>query len=131
LAVPELTRLTADTHIDELQRTLVPLAAVVIGLAIVNQGTAEMRGENRRVTGLMPFWIVAFGSVGLTLTAAGAGLVQVYLQRVMMLPTAEVRAYLSPLYAAWGIMVLTVLPGLVIYFLGLWWRRPDAMRRSA
>src|SRR5262249_53395438 len=63
-AAPEVHSYTTGTRLSDLQSTLTLLAVVSMSLGFINQATAELRGQNRRVTGLMPFWLVAFGIVG-------------------------------------------------------------------
>jgi nitric oxide reductase subunit B len=115
---------TAGTRLSDLQPTLALLAVVAIILGVVNQAAAEMRGDNRRVTGLAPFWLVAFGVIGGGLALAGAGLVQVYLERILSIGYLDTQALLEPLHALWvggqGLFAL----GVGWYTLVFWLRRP-------
>lgn len=115
---------TAGTRLSDLQPMLALLAVVAISLGVINQSAAEMRGENRRVTGLAPFWLVAFGVIGGGLALAGAGLVQVYLERLLSIGYLDVQALLEPLHALWvGGLALVVL-GVGWYAVVFWLRRP-------
>jgi nitric oxide reductase large subunit len=81
-AAPGISQWTLGTRLTDLQITLTSFAVVAVVLGVINQATAEIRGRNSRVTGLAPFWLVAFGVVGGGLALGGAGLVQVYLERI-------------------------------------------------
>ncbi len=121
-----LDQWTAGTRLSDLLPTLTLLAVVAILLGMVNQAAAEMRGQNRRVTGLAPFWLVAFGIIGGGLALAGAGLVQVYLERVLSVGYVDTQALVAPLYVLWiGGLALFAL-GVIVYALVLWLRRPRA-----
>ena len=114
----------AGTRLSDLRAALALLALVAILLGVINQAGAEMRRENRRVTGLAPFWVVTFGTLGGGLALAGAGLVQVYLERVLSVGYLDTQALLAPLYGLWvGGQGLSAL-GVVIYALVFWLRRP-------
>ena len=115
---------TAGTRLSDLQVTLAHEAVIASLLGVINQAVFEMRGQSRRVTGLAPFWLVAFGMVGGGLALAGAGLVQVYLERVIGLDYLETQALIAPLYGLWifGLALMTL--GLMLYGLIYWLRRP-------
>ncbi|MFN8562468.1 MAG: hypothetical protein U0703_12815 [Anaerolineae bacterium] len=119
-----LRQWTAGTRLSDLQPTLALLAVAAISLAVINQASAEMRGHNRRVTGLVPFWLVAFGMIGGGLALAGAGLVQVYLERILSIGYVDAQALIAPLYALWvgGLALLAL--GVGVYALVFWLRRP-------
>jgi hypothetical protein len=123
-AWPEITRWTRATYLSELQRTLTALAIVCVTLAAINQAAAELRGHNRRVTGLIPFWLVTFGALGGGLALAGAGLVQVTLERIPGVSHSETREYVLPLYRFWAAGLASMLLGVVVYALGFYVRRP-------
>ena len=116
---------TAGTRLSDLQTTLTLWAVVAILLGMINQVSAEMRGHNRRVTGLAPFWLVAFGAVGGGLALAGAGLVQVYLERRLSIGYLDVQTLLVPLYEGWLIGLAALAVGVLIYAAILWRRRPS------
>jgi nitric oxide reductase subunit B len=116
----------AGTRLTDAQSWLTALAALAFILGVCNQAAAELRGENRRVTGLAPFWLVAFGAVGVGLALAAAGLVQVYLERILGVGYLDTQALLEPLYGLWiGGLGLFAL-GAALYALIFWLRRPRA-----
>jgi len=121
---PGIQQWTAGTRLSDLQLTLTALAAIAIVLGVVNQVTAEMRGQNRRVMGLTPFWLVAFGIVGGGLALGGAGLVQTYLERVAGIGYLETQTLIVPLYALWLGGWLAAALGIGIYAFTFWVRRP-------
>lgn len=123
-AAPGIRQWTAGTRLSDLQMTLTALAVVAIVLGVVNQAAAELRGQNRRITGLMPFWLMAFGIMGGALALGGAGLAQTYLERILGVGYLETQTLIIPLYALWVLAWLSVALGVGIYALGFWARRP-------
>jgi nitric oxide reductase subunit B len=115
---------TAGTRLSDLQPTLALWAVAAILLGMINQVSAEMRGHNQRVTGLAPFWLVAFGAVGSGLALAGAGLVQVYLERVLSIGFLDTQALIVPLYQLWLLGLVTLALGIAVYTVIVWLRRP-------
>lgn len=111
------------TRLTDLQRTLTALAVVAMILGVINHAVAELRGENRRITGLLPFWLVAFGVIGSSVALGGAGLIQTYLERILSMGYLDTQTYMIPLYLAWIICLLAVALGVAIYALGFWVRR--------
>jgi nitric oxide reductase subunit B len=118
---------TTGTRLSDLQTTLMQFAVVALLLGVFNQAAAELRGQNRRITGLMPFWLVAFGVVGGGAGLAAAGVAQVYLERLLSVGYLETQTLLIPLYTLWFIGLILLAFGVLIYALGFWARRP--MRR--
>lgn len=115
---------TQGTRLTDLQVTLVSTAIVSVILGMINQSGAELRGQNRRITGLLPFWLVAFGVLSGALALAGAGIVQAYLERVLGVGYLETQIYLIPLYLFWIMGIFVSALGIAIYALGFWVRRP-------
>ncbi len=115
---------TAGTRLSDLQPLLASQAVVAILLGVINQAVFEMRGQARRVTGLAPFWLVAFGMIGGGLALAGAGLVQVYLERLIGISPSETQALSAPLYGLWVLGLALMMLGLALYGLIHWLRRP-------
>ncbi len=96
--------------------------AVVLGFG--NEAAAALRGDNRRVTGYAPYWLLAFG-VGLaSVLQAGRGVLQVYLRDVGALESTAESELLLPLTFVWLICLLAAAAGMVIYAAGFWLRRP-------
>lgn len=123
-ASPTLRAYTLGTRLSDLQTTLTLLAAVMMGLGVINQATAEIRGHNWRVTGLTPFWLVLIGVLGGGLALGAAGVVQVYLERLLSVGYLDTQTLLIPLYTGWTLALLVLLLGFMIYALGFWARRP-------
>ncbi|HEX2905931.1 MAG TPA: hypothetical protein VHO69_03680 [Phototrophicaceae bacterium] len=119
-----VSRWTLGTRLTAIQHTLTAWMPIALSLGVINQAAAEMRGRNWRVTGLIPFWLVSFGIIGLGLAESGAGLVQTYLERIVGLPFAEVQRLLTPLDTLAAVGWLSVILGIAIYTLTLWLRRP-------
>ncbi len=124
LAVPEIRAYTLGTRLSDVQSTLALLAGPMLALGVFNQAAAELRGENRRVTGLVPFWLAAFGLLASALALAAAGIVQVYLERTLSVGYLETQTLLIPLYGGWvaGLAVFGL--GLLVFGLTFWLRRP-------
>ena len=121
---PAIRPYTLGTGLADLQSTLTLLAAVVMSLGVVNQAAAELRGQNWRITGLTPFWLVSVGILGGGLALAAAGVVQVYLERLLSIGYLDTQALLVPLYIGWIMGMIVLLLGIVLYALGFWSHRP-------
>lgn len=114
-------------HLADAQQSLIGWVMLAIVLAFVNARATELRGDNRRVTGYVPFWLVAFG-VGLaTVLQAGRGIVEIYLRDVFALEAAAIVGLLLPLTLIWLICLLAIALGIIIYALGFWARRPKIL----
>ena len=87
-------------------------------LALGNQAASDLRGDNRRITGYIPFWLCGFGAALATIFHAGRGLLQHYLGAEA---TAEL---LLPLSALWLACLLAFTAGLLVYALGYLARLP-------
>jgi nitric oxide reductase subunit B len=122
---PAIRPYTIGTRLADLQSTLTLLAAVVMSLGVVNQSAAELRGQNWRVTGLTPFWLVSLGILGGGLALGAAGVVQVYLERLLSVGYLDTQALLVPLYIGWIMGLITLLLGIILYALGFWSHRPN------
>ncbi len=122
---PAIRPYTLGTRLADLQSTLTLFAAAVMSLGVVNQAAAEMRGQNWRVTGLTPFWLVSVGILGGGLALALAGVVQVYLERLLSVGYLDTQALIVPLYIGWVMGLISLLLGIVLYALGFWSHRPQ------
>ncbi len=122
-AVPEINLAIAGTRLTDLSRTLIAFAFASALLGVTNQVMAELRRENRRVTGLAPFWLISGGVLIGSLGLAGAGIVQVYLERILSIGYLETQALIVPLYTVWVIGWIAAAVGIVFYALGIWARR--------
>lgn len=114
-------------HLADAQQGLITWAMLAIVLAFVNVSATELRGDNRRVTGYVPFWLVAFG-VGLaTVLQVCRGVVEIYLRDVFALEATAVAGLLLPLTLIWIVGLLAVAVGILIYALGFCARRPKIL----
>ena len=119
--------LGADGHLADAQQGLIGWVMLAIVLGFVNASAAELRGDNRRVTGYVPFWLIAFG-VGLaTVAQICRGAVELYLREVFALDAASIAGLLLPLTLIWLICLLAAAMGILIYALGFWARRPQIL----
>jgi nitric oxide reductase subunit B len=130
VSAPDVNRWTQGTRLTDLQRTLTSLAVVAMIFGVINQGVAEMRGVNWRITGLLPYWLIAIGILGGGLALAGAGIVQVYLERVLSVGYLDTQSHLEPLYAGWFAGVVIVGIGVVIYAIGFFVHRPKSTEQT-
>jgi nitric oxide reductase subunit B len=122
---PAIRPYTLGTRLNDLQSTLTLMAAVAMSLGVVNQSAAELRGQNWRITGLTPFWMVSVGILGGGLALGAAGVVQVYLERLLSIGYLDTQALLVPLYIGWIMGLISLLLGIVLYALGFWSHRPQ------
>lgn len=118
-AIPSVAFYTQGTRLTDLQSTLIALSIVSALFGMTNQAIAEMRGENRRVTGLLPFWLVSFGIIGGGLALCLAGVVQVYMERLLTFGYLDTQTALAPLYTLWVAGLVANALGMGIYALGL------------
>lgn len=123
----DVSRWTMGTRLTDTQHTLTAFALTAIILGTINQAGAELRGHNWRITGLMPFWLVTFGVICSGLVLAAAGVVQVYLERILGVGYLETQMLLTPLYVLWVVFALAIWLGLIIYALGFRARRIETI----
>ena len=125
LGIIELYLRGKPGHLADARQDLLAWVMLAIVLGCVNFSAAELRGGNRRVTGYIPFWLVAFG-VGLAaVLQICRGAVELYLREVFALDALDIAALLLPLTMLWMICLLAVAVGIIIYALGFWTRRPQ------
>lgn len=125
LSVPIVQTVVQGTQLTVLLSQLSAMGLLAWLLAFINQAVAEIRGQNFRITGLVPFWCIAVGLGGGSVAFFGAGVVQVYLERLMSIGYLETQAALVPLYVLWIVGLLLFAPGVVFYALGFRARRAD------
>jgi nitric oxide reductase subunit B len=118
LSLPMVHAAVVGTQLTVLQHHLSAVGLLAWVLGFINQAVAEMRGQNFRITGLVPFWCVALGLGGASLAFFAAGVVQLYLERLMSMGYLETQAALVPLYALWVGGLLIFAPGVAFYALG-------------
>ncbi len=87
-------------------------------LALGNQAASDLRGDNRRITGYIPFWLCGFGAALAAIFQAGRGLLQHYLR------SAATDELLLPMSALWMVCLLAFTAGLCIYALSYLARLP-------
>ena len=100
------------------------MVLLAITLAFVNERAASLRGDNRRVTGYVPLWLVAFGAALAGMAQICRGVAMIYLRDVAAAQAADLPALLLPLTVVWIICLTAVAAGLLAYALGFWLRRP-------
>lgn len=98
---------------------------ISIVLAFGNEAATSLRGDNRRVTGYAPLWLIGFG-VGLAfITQLCRGVVQFYLREFAAPAPGSEAESLLPITVVWLICLLAVAAGIVAYALGFYLRRPE------
>ncbi|MDX2161427.1 MAG: hypothetical protein SF162_08900 [bacterium] len=122
-ALPDAARYTATTRLAGLQTELIRWAFAAVLLGAVNQIAAELRRENRRITGLAPFWLVGFGVLLVAIGEGCAGVVETYLRWLMGMSAPQAAALVIPLMTLAAIGRIGMLLGLVGYGAGFWVRR--------
>jgi hypothetical protein len=123
-ATPGTSAWTFGTRLTDLQSTLTAFAILAVILGVINQAAAELRQENARITGLMPFWLITFGIIGGGVVLLAAGVTQGILERTLSIGYLETQAQLTPLYALWIVGLLSTALGVAFYAMGFWFRRP-------
>jgi hypothetical protein len=98
-------------------------AAAAILLGMINHAVAQARGENRRITGLLPYWLITAGWIGGATAWTLISTADHLAQRAWGVPFAAAQIALAPLYALWGIAGGITAGGMVIYGLGFAVRR--------
>ena len=122
---PGISAAMPGTDLKAAQSWLSGWVSLTIALAFVNEAATSLRGDNRRVTGYLPFWLIAFG-VGLSTIAVGCrGVVQIYLRDIAAVELMAEAELLMPLTLVWIICLLAVSAGIGTYALGFWLRRPE------
>lgn len=130
LSAPVLRQWTAGTRLADAQSLLTLLAPIAVVLGVINQAASELHGVNGRITGYIPFWLVAFGGLASAFLLAGAGLVQVYLERVMSVGYLDAQTMLAPVFALALVGTMAGTLGVGVYALGFWLRRPPIHRKT-
>lgn len=120
---PGISEAMRGTDLAAAQDWLAGWVLLAIALAFVNESATALRGDNRRVTGFAPLWLITFGAGLAAISLAGRGVVQFYLRDVAAAEEAAQAELLLPLTTVWIICLLAVAAGIVIYALGFWLRR--------
>lgn len=121
---PAISEAMRGTGLAGAQDWLSGWVVLAIVLAVVNESASSLRGDNLRVTGFAPLWLITFGAGLATITLACRGVVQITLRDVAAVEEAAQAELLLPLTVVWIICLLAVAAGIVSYVLGFWLRRP-------
>lgn len=124
---PGISEAMRGTDLAAAQDWLAGWANLGIVLAFVNESASSLRGDNRRVTGFVPLWLITFGAGLATITLACRGVVQIYLRDIAAVDAVDQIALLLPLTSVWLICLLAVAAGIVTYALGFWLRRSPVL----
>ena len=104
-----------DTGWPALQSDLTYYALIAWVLALLNQGTAELRGQNQRVTGYVPLWTVSAGVFGGGFALALMSIVHSYGLHIYGIPAEAVAQSVLPIafFVVGGKLLVAI--GLGIY----------------
>jgi nitric oxide reductase subunit B len=117
---------TAGTRLTDLQASLTLLGVTAMGLGMVNHTASDLYARQKRVNGLTPFWLVAFGILIGAAALGGAGIAQVYMERILSVGYLDVQTLVTPLYMLWMLGLLLLAAGIGVYALTFWLRRPSS-----
>ena len=121
---PGIAQAVRGTDLAAAQHWLGGWVNLAIALGFVNEAAAALRGDNQRVTGYMPYWLMGFG-VGLaSILQVCRGLLQVYLRELAALEPAAEAELLLPLTSLWLLCLLAAAAGMALYAIGFWLRQP-------
>ena len=92
-------------------------AYVMIVLAMMSYAVPNLRKvePSNQKAEILAFWIMVISMIFITLALTGAGIVQVYLQRVLGMPFMEVQGHMSFFFGLRLFFGVTFTVGLVIY----------------
>jgi nitric oxide reductase subunit B len=124
-AQADIGQWTSGTRLTDLQSTLTLLGIVSMTLGVINHSASDLYGRKKRVNGLTPFWLVAFGAIIAAAALGGAGIAQVYMERVLSVGYLDVQTLITPLYILWVFGLLLLALGVGVYVLTFWLRRPQ------
>jgi len=109
-ALPAVNQWVQGTRLSDLQITLMSWSAVVVVLAVIHH-----TGGHLRLWDTLAFWLTASGVIVGTIALASAGLVQMYLERILSIGYLETQTYLIPLYLFWVIGLLVLSLGVAVF----------------
>lgn len=112
------------TPLINTQISLMRWGILAILLSLVNYTATSLRGDNRRVTGYMPLWLIAFGIGFANIIQGCIGVVEIYLMNILAYDTTTIPQLLIPLRVIRLVCLMGVAIGVGIYALGFWVRRP-------
>lgn len=112
-SLPAVNQWTQGTRVSDLQTFLTILAAMFALIGMSQEFSADILALHQHRS--IEFWLVAVGTAAAGFALAAAGLVQIYLERVLGIGYLDTQTHITPLYAAWivGLVVLAV--GVLIY----------------
>lgn len=133
LSLPaQLNQAMRNTALAAAGDWLMSWALLAVICAFINSVATELRGGNRRVTGYVPLWLVAFGAALSTILQGCRGVVEIYLRDHFALDRAAALALTAPLTQVWLVCMLAVAAGILCFALGFWARLPQIqVERSA
>lgn len=121
---PTIGEALRGTDLTQSQDWLARWVILAVTLAFINESATSLRGDNRRVTGYAPLWLIAFGAGLGSIVGACRGVAQIYLRDVAAAAVSDLPALLLPLTILWLVCLSAAAAGLLGYTLGFWLRRP-------
>ena len=118
---PGIAQAMFNTDLAAAQNWLGSWVSLAVVLGFVNEAAASLRGDNHRVTGYAPYWLIAFGVSLSSVLQVCRGTLQIYLSDVA--PSAQLDLLL-PVTLVWLGCLLGVVAGMTLYAIGFWLRRP-------
>ncbi len=118
---PGIAQAMFKTDLAAAQNWLGSWVSLAVVLGFVNEAASSLRGDNHRVTGYAPYWLMAFGGGLSGILQANRGLLQIYLSDVA--PSAQLDLLL-PVTLVWLVCLLAGAAGMTLYAIGFWLRRP-------
>jgi len=118
--LPQINYYTHGTQITASHGHLAFYGAyAMIVLAMASYAVPNIRKASAIITHqkqeIFAFWVMSFSMLFITLSLTGAGIVQVYLQRVLAMPYMETQSYMVLFYAMRFVFGLTFTIGLIVY----------------
>ncbi len=98
--------------------------SLAIALALVNYTASALRGDNRRVTGYLAFWLISFGAGFAFIAQLCRGVAQAYLREYANPAALSEAELLLPLTLIWLVCQVVLAAGMIVYALGYFARRP-------
>lgn len=99
------------------------LFLTAITLGTINQTVAEMQWHNRRITGLLPYWCIAFGWLMSIVLALLLHTAEQYLTTYAQLDAASLNAAVQPLHTGLTVSSVLLAAGFLLYAVGFYVRR--------
>lgn len=116
--------LASSARLMWLANHLILMGAMAACLGVINLRAAAQRGEDRRITGLIPFWLIALSTTGGGLALLCAGVSESILRGVIA-EASQVDALLRPLDDLWRASGFAALAGWATFGLGVVARFPQ------